>query len=105
MDLLQGTLDMLILRVLMSGERHGYDITKRILVLSDSKLKVGHGSLYPALHRLEARGFVRSSQGKTEGGRSAKFYKLTRAGAKQVESERLEWEEFAQVISRIMLEG
>lgn len=105
MDLLQGTLDMLILRILKSGKRHGYDITKRILLLSDSKLKVGHGSLYPALHRLETKGLIQASKGVTEKGRAAKFYELTKAGAKQVEAERREWEDFASVINRIIREA
>jgi len=105
MDLLQGTLDMLILRILSSGKRHGYDITKRILLLSESKLKIGHGSLYPALHRLEKKGFIKSSRGHTENGRAAKFYELTLVGAEQVASEKQQWEDFAAVINRIMSEG
>lgn len=105
MDLLQGTLDMLILRILASGKRHGYDITKRILLLSDDKLKIGHGSLYPALHRLETKGYIASSKGVTDKGRSAKFYELTIAGAEQVESERREWLDFTSVINKILEEG
>lgn len=105
MDLLQGTLDMLILRILSSGKRHGYDITKRILLLSDSKLKVGHGSLYPALHRLETKGYITSNRGHTEKGRAAKFYELTPVGRDQIASEKKQWDDFAAVINRIMEEG
>ena len=105
MELMQGTLDMLILRVLSSGKRHGYDISKRILILSKSSLKVGHGSMYPALHRLEKKGFVKSSLGETDKGREAKFYQLTRHGRAQVEVEKQRWKDFVSVIDSIMDEG
>ena len=102
MDLLQGTLDMLILRVLASGKRHGYDISKRINLLSGSTLKVGHGSMYPALHRLEKKGFVKSSLGATDKGREAKFYELTKHGRARVEVEHQQWKDFVGVIESIM---
>ena len=94
MDLLQGTLDMLILKILASGKRHGYDISKRILLLSDSRMKVGHGSMYPALHRLEKKGLIKSSLGQTERGREAKFYELTTHGRDQIDVEKQQWRDF-----------
>ena len=105
MELMQGTLDMLILRVLLSGKRHGYDISKRILLLSNSSLKVGHGSMYPALHRLEKKGLVKSSLGETKKGREAKFYQLTKHGRAQVEVERQRWNDFVSVINTVMDES
>ncbi len=105
MDLLQGTLDMLILKILASGRRHGYDISKRILLLSDSRMKVGHGSMYPALHRLEKKGLIRSSLGETKRGREAKFYELTAHGHTQIEVEKQQWREFVGVIESILEKG
>lgn len=102
MDLMQGTLDMLILRVLVSGKRHGLDISKRILLLSDSSLQVGHGSMYPALHRLERRGLVASVRETTDNGRVAKYYELSDLGIEQVETERKQWREFVAVIDQIL---
>lgn len=96
---------MLILRILASGERHGYDISKRILLLSNSSLKVGHGSMYPALHRLEKKSLIKSRMGETEKGRSAKFYQLTRLGLNQVEIEKRQWKEFVSVIDSILERG
>ncbi|NET39883.1 MAG: PadR family transcriptional regulator [Cyanothece sp. SIO1E1] len=84
MELMQGTLDMLILRILVSGKKHGLDISKTILLLSNESLQVGHGSMYPALHRLEQRGFTRSTRAVTEKGRTAKYYELTELGREQV---------------------
>ncbi len=96
---------MLILKILASGKRHGYDISKRILLLSNSSLKVGHGSMYPALHRLEKKGFVNSMMGETARGRSAKFYELTKHGREQVEQEKQQWRDFVAVIDVILEEG
>lgn len=104
MDLLQGTLDMLILRILSSGKLHGYEISKRILILSGDSLKVGHGSMYPALHRLEKKGFIKSSSGLTKKGREAKFYELTRHGTEQVAVEKRQWDRFVAAINSIMKE-
>ena len=101
----QGTLDLLILRILLSGKRHGYGITKRILFLSNSTLNVGQGSMYPALHRLERKGWVRSSREVTDKGKVTKFYELTPRGRKQVEKEKREWQEFVSVINVILKEG
>lgn len=105
MDLLQGTLDMLILRILASGKRHGYDISKRILILSKDDLKVGHGSMYPALHRLEKKGFIRSEMGQTEKGRDAKFYELTSHGREQIDVEKEKWQRFVSTIETILNEA
>lgn len=108
-DLLQGTLDLLILQVLRQQPRHGYDIAKRILVVSEDVLKVGQGSLYPALHRLEAGGYVKASWALTETGREAKFYTLTADGLQRVDDEVASWQRFsgavAQVIARSQPEG
>lgn len=105
MDLMQGTLDLLILRVLSSQSRSGYDIAKRISLLSDELFKVGHGSLYPALQRLQQRGYITAEWGTTKTGREAKFYELTSSGKKQVSAELSRWEEFSAAINAIMKEG
>jgi PadR family transcriptional regulator, regulatory protein PadR len=101
-DLLQGTLDMLILRVLTSGPMHGWGIADRIAVLSNKVLSIGEGSLYPALYRLEERGWVESEWGHSENNRRAKFYKLTRDGRKQLEVERKSWENLTLAIAAVM---
>jgi len=102
MDLMQGTLDMLILRILVSGKRHGFDISKRIQLLSESSLQVGPGSMYPALHRLERRGLLKASKETGASGKMAKFYELTSMGREQVETERLQWQEFVSTINQIL---
>ncbi len=86
-DLLQGTLDMLILKALSLGPLHGYGVIQRIRQMSDEMLKVEQGSLYPALYRIEQRGWVSSKWGTNETGRKAKFYMLTKAGQKQLTAE------------------
>lgn len=86
-DLLQGTLDLLILKVVAQGPLHGYGIAQKILLTSKEMLQVQQGSLYPALHRLENRGFLAADWKQTETGREAKFYRLTRKGRKQLEAE------------------
>src|SRR5215510_8764351 len=83
-DLLQGTLDLLVLKTLQSGPTHGWDIAQRIQQISQDVLRVGQGSLYPALHRLEAQGWIASEWGASENDRKAKYYKLTAAGRKQL---------------------
>lgn len=104
-DLLQGTLDLLILQVLRSQRRHGYDIAKQILAISEEVLNVGQGSLYPALHRLEAAGDVRAAWGVTETGREAKFYALTAAGRRRIEDEVSSWQRFSQAVNRVIASG
>jgi PadR family transcriptional regulator, regulatory protein PadR len=101
-DLLQGTLDLLVLKTLQSGPTHGWDIAQRIQQVSRDVLKVNQGSLYPALHRLEAQGLVASEWGDSENNRRAKFYKLTPAGRKQLATETDSWERFAGAVSLIL---
>ncbi len=101
-DLLQGTLDMLILRVLRSGEMHGWGIADRIQLVSKDVLSVGEGSLYPALYRLQAQGWIDSEWGQSDNNRRAKFYRLTKAGRKQLEVEQDTWERLALAIGEIM---
>jgi len=101
-DLLQGTLDLLILRTLALGPQHGWAISQRIQQISDDALRVNQGSLYPALHRLEEQGWVASEWGTSESNREAKFYKLTRTGVKQLERETANWERVSAGIGKIL---
>ncbi|MGC4085616.1 MAG: PadR family transcriptional regulator [Vicinamibacterales bacterium] len=101
-DLLQGTLDLLILQVVSLGPLHGYAIAQRLQQMSKEVLQVQQGSLYPALHRLEARGWLEATWDATETGRDAKFYELTRAGRKQLESERANWERLSAAIGLVL---
>ena len=101
-DLLQGTLDMLILKTLTRGAMHGYAITEFIQQTTDDILKVEEGALYPALHRLELRGLLASEWGLSDNNRRAKFYKLTAAGRKQLAAETEHWGRMAGAIARIL---
>jgi len=101
-DLLQGTLDLIVLRVLSLGPRHGYGIALRIRQISQEVLQVNQGSLCPAMLRLEQRGWIKSSWGTTDTGREAKFFELTRAGRKQLALERENWERVKGAIGRLM---
>ncbi|MDA0205684.1 MAG: PadR family transcriptional regulator [Acidobacteria bacterium] len=101
-DLLQGTLDMLILKVVALGPVHGYAISKRIQQISSDVLQVQQGSLYPALHRLENRDWLTAEWKLTESGREAKFYKLTARGCKQLEAESDNWDRLSAAVSLIM---
>ena len=101
-ELLQGTLDMLILRTLQWGPQHGHGIGLAIRSGSEDVLQVEHGSLYPALHRLEKQGWIRSEWRKTENNQRAKYYSLSVAGKKQLAAERSRWEQIAGAIARIM---
>jgi transcriptional regulator len=101
-DLLQGTLDMLILKVVALGPIHGYAISQRIEQISKDVLQVQQGSLYPALHRLQSRGWLRAEWHASETGRDAKFYTLTKAGRKQLETETAQWERLAEAIGLIL---
>lgn len=101
-DLLQGTLDMLVLRVLSRGELHGWGITQKLEQLSQSALQVDEGSLYPALYRMEDKGWIEADWRTTENNRRAKYYALTRAGRKQLETEQDEWERMSAIIARVM---
>ena len=101
-DLLQGTLELLILRLLQSGQLNGWDIMQRIQLVSGEVLSVTPGALYPALHRLEERGLINAEWGASGNNRQAKFYKLTPAGRKQLEAERETWERFAGAVEAIL---
>src|SRR5882724_3268155 len=99
---LQGTLDLLILRTLLFGSQHGQGIARSIQEQSDNVLIVDHGSLYPALQRLEARGFIDAEWGTSENNRKARFYTLTRKGRKELTREESEWRRIANAIARIL---
>ena len=101
-DLLQGTLDLLILKVTALGPVHGYAIAQRLNQMSREALQVQQGSLYPALHRLEKRGWLRADWRTTETGREAKFYVLTTAGRKRLDVERSEWDRLSQAIALVL---
>ncbi len=103
-DLLQGTLELLILRILVREELHGWGISKRIRQLSEGTLEVNQGSLYPALYRLRDRGLVTGEWGVSNEGRRAKFYRLTEAGRAEVDVERATWIAFSHAVNRV-LEG
>ena len=102
LDILQGTLDLLILRTLVSGPMHGWSISERIQQISEEVLHVNQGSLYPALHRLEHRGWIKAEWATSELGRRARFYRLTASGKKQLELERHNWTRLSTAISRIL---
>ena len=101
-ELLQGTLDLLILRTLACSALHGWDIAKRIAVVSKDRLSLKQGSLYPALHRLEDRGWIEAEWGVSEAGRSAKFYSLTRKGRRELQTERAHWLSFATAVQNVL---
>ena len=101
-ELLQGTLDLLILRTLLFGPAHGHAIAKAIEFNSDEVLQVEQGSLYPALHRLIKRGWISVEEGTSENNRRAKFYKLTAAGRRQLAAETSKWDKMAAAIARIL---
>jgi len=101
-DLLQGTLDVLILKIVALGPSHGYAIAQRIRQISKAVLQVQQGSLYPALHRLEKRGWLRAEWGEAETGREAKFYSLTKAGRKQLEAETANWDRLSEAVTMIL---
>ena len=102
LDLLQGTLDLLVLKTLSWGPAHGYSVARWIQQLTDDVLTVGEGSLYPALHRLEERGWVESEWRRSENNRKAKFYKLTPQGRAQLRSESASWNQFALAIQKVL---
>jgi PadR family transcriptional regulator len=102
LDLLQGTLDLLILRALRAGAMHGWAISERIQVISQDVLQVNQGSLYPALHRLERRRWIKAEWGVSELGRRARFYSLTASGRKQLEIEEETWGRFSEAITRVL---
>lgn len=101
-ELLQGTLDMLVLKTLALEPMHGWGISQRIQQISRDVLQVNQGSLYPALHRLERQGWIASEWGTSENNRRAKFYRLTPAGERQLEAETENWERLAEAVQRIL---
>lgn len=104
-ELLQGTLDLLILRTLLSGPTHGHAIAKHIQRTSEELLQVETGSLYPALHRLEAKGWIAASWEHSDKGKRAKFYRLTPLGRKQLTSEQSKWDAFSRAMGLILKPG
>lgn len=102
LDLPQGTLDLLILRTLAPGPQHGWAISERIHQVSSKVLQVRQGSLYPALHRLERRGWIKARWGASENNRRAKYYELTASGRKQLEAETSEWQKLAVAVARVL---
>ena len=102
MDLLQGTLDLLILKTLALGPQHGWGISQRIQQISDNVLRVNQGSLYPALQRLETAGWIDSEWGSSDNNRQAKFYTLTKTGLKQLREETAEWERMTGAVAKIL---
>lgn len=100
--LLQGTLDLLILRTLLFGKEHGQGIARAIQALSGDELLVDHGSLYPALQRLEAKGWIVAAWGTSDSNRKARFYSLTPAGRKQLTSETRQWERIVTAVGRVL---
>jgi PadR family transcriptional regulator PadR len=101
-EMLSGTMDLLVLRVLNSGPLHGFGVAERIHVLSREVLKVEEGSLYPALYRMEAKGWLKSEWGESERGRRAKLYSLTTAGRKQLEAEEQLWDRTSVAIRHVL---
>ncbi len=101
-DLLQGTLDLLILKTLSTGARHGWGISQRIRQMSKDVLQVNQGSLYPALHRLEQQDWIRASWGKSENNRQAKYYDLTERGRRQLEEETEHWIRLSAAVAGIV---
>jgi transcriptional regulator len=101
-EVLQGTLDMLILRALQWGPQHGHGIGEALRARSENVLQIEHGSLYPALHRLEKEGWLASEWKQSEANRRAKYYRLTSAGRRQLTRERSNWDEIVRTVARIM---
>jgi transcriptional regulator len=101
-ELLQGTLEMMVLRTLLFGSSNGYQIAKTIEKMSDEVLQVDHGSLYPALHRLEKKGWLASKWETSDTNRQAKYYRLTRAGRKQLVAEQSKWNRLTSAVGRVM---
>ena len=102
LDIVQGTLDLLILRTLLGASKHGYQIVREIKASSREVLQVEEGALYPALHRLEARGLVEASWGRSENKRRAKFYRLTREGRVSLERQVESWDEYVRAVGRVL---
>lgn len=102
LELLRGTLDLLVLRTLITGPRHGYTIAEEILQNSGNELLVEEGALYPALHRLAAKGWVESEWGVSDNNRKARYYALTTAGRRQLRTQMAEWERYVAAVARVL---
>lgn len=102
LDLLQGTLDMLILKALAPGARHGYAVMRWIREVSDEELQIEEGALYPALHRLEGRGWIRSEWGRSENNRQAKFYVLTPKGKQAQQEQEAGWTRYVRAVGKVL---
>jgi transcriptional regulator len=102
LDLLQGTLDLLVLRILQPGPQHGWGIAQRLQVLSEDVLRVNQGSLYPALYRLEREGWIAAEWGTSENNRRARFYRLTKLGQRQLEAETESWQKMTAAVARVL---
>jgi PadR family transcriptional regulator, regulatory protein PadR len=101
-DLPQGTLDLLILRTLSLGSQHGWAISERVQQISDDVLRIQQGSLYPALHRLERRGWIKAKWGVSENNRRAKYYELTKKGRQQLTSEEYAWKKLTVAVAQVL---
>jgi PadR family transcriptional regulator PadR len=101
-DLPQGTLDLLVLRVLSAGEMHGWGIAQRLRIVSKDALQLQEGTLYPALYRMEARGWIESQWAASENNRRAKYYRLTKLGRKQLDARKETWDRLTTVIAQVM---
>jgi PadR family transcriptional regulator, regulatory protein PadR len=104
-DLLQGTLDLLVLKALQLGPQHGFAIAQRIQQLSSDVLRIEQGSLYPALYRLEERGWIKADWGTSDNNRKAKYYELTRSGRRQLEAEEASWARLSGAVNQVLLAG
>jgi PadR family transcriptional regulator PadR len=101
-DLPQGTLDLLVLRVLSAGEMHGWGIAQRLSIVSKDALQLQEGTLYPALYRMEAKGWIESQWAASENNRRAKYYRLTKLGRKELEAQKETWDRLTSVIAQVM---
>ncbi|MGA8529179.1 MAG: PadR family transcriptional regulator [Acidobacteriaceae bacterium] len=102
LDLPQGTLDLLILRALLMGPQHGWAISERVQQVSNDVLRIQQGSLYPALHRLERRGWIKAQWGVSDNNRKAKYYELTRSGRRQLEAETESWRRLTAAVAQVL---
>ena len=102
LDLPQGTLDLLVLRVLAAGEMHGWGIAQRLSVLSKEALQLQEGTLYPALYRMEARGWIAAEWAQSENNRKAKYYRLTKIGRKRLDAEKEDWDRLTGVVAQVL---
>lgn len=102
LDLPQGTLDLLVLRVLSAGEMHGWGIAQRLSIVSNDALQLQEGTLYPALYRMEAKGWIESEWAASENNRRAKYYRLTKVGRKQLEAQKQSWDRLIAVVAQVI---